>query len=162
MSQVDYSRKAIVERVDDLEDDAAAASNRNDALESDVADLQVGLIYASLSAAAEIANVRAVTIQAKDFTGTNVAAACKFHCQVFDGNMLAAVVGSWRLAETGAGLEITATAKPSLIVQTDANGVAVVSVTDVGGASNTTVYLKVSPLGLFGRDEYVALTFDNA
>jgi hypothetical protein len=148
MSQVDFSKVSIVDRVDTLESDAA--------------DLQVGQLYASLTAAAEVGNVRAVAIQVKDFSGTNVAAACKFHCQVFDANMLAAVVGSWRLAETGAGSEITTTAKPSLIIQTSANGAATVSVTDVAGASNTTVYLKVSPLGNFGRDEYIALTFDNA
>lgn len=162
MAQVDFSKTSIVDRLDTLDDDATSASNRNDALESDVADLQVGLLYASLTAAAEAGNVRAVTIQVKDFTGTNVAAACKFHCQLFDANMLAAVVGSWTLAETGAGSEVTATAKPSLIIQTDATGAATVSVTDVGGASDTTVYLKVSPLLNFGRDEYVALVFDNA
>jgi hypothetical protein len=154
MSQTDLSRVALEERISDLEADPAAGG--------DVADLQVGLLYASLTAAAEAGNVRTVAIQVKDFTGTNVAAAVRFHCQLFDANMLAAVTASWRLAETGAGSEVTATAKASLIIQTDANGAATVSVTDVGGASNTTVYLKVSPLLAFGRDEYVALTFDNA
>ena len=162
MSQVDYSRKSIVERLDDIEETADGAGTDVSSLQDDVADLQVGLLYASLTAAAEAGNARAVSIQVKDFTGANVSAACRFHCQVFDANMLAAVVGSWRLAETGAGTEITTTAKPSLIIQTDATGAATVTVTDVAGASNTTVYLKVSPLGNFGRDEYLALTFDAA
>lgn len=160
MSHIDFSKTSLTERLEDLEEDAAVASNRNDTLESDVADLQVGLLYASLTAAAENANVRAVTIQAKDFTGADVAAAVKFHCQIFDANMLAGTVDLWRLAETGTGSEITATAKPSLIIQTSAAGAAIVSVTDVAGGSNTTVYLKISPLLAFGRDEYVALSFD--
>lgn len=161
MSQVDYSRASIIDRLGTVEGTAGDGADSISSLQSDVADLQVGLVYASLTAAAENANVRAVTVQAKDFTGANVAAAIRFHCQVFDANMLAAVVGSWRLAETGAGSELTTTAKPSLLIQTDANGAATVSVTDVAGASNTTVYLKVSPINAFGKDAYVALTFDN-
>lgn len=155
MSQVDYSKHAIIERLDELEEGA-------DGDTANLADVQVGLLYAALTAAAEVANVRNVTIQVKDFLGANVEAACKFHCQLFDANMLPAVTASWRLAEAGAGTEISVTAKASLIIQTGVAGTATLTVTDVGGAANATVYLKVSPLNSFGRDEYVALAFDNA
>ena len=155
MSQVDYSKHAIIERLDELEEDA-------DGDTANLADVQVGLLYASLTAAAEAANVRTVAVQVKDFLGANVEAACKFHCELFDVNMLPAVTASWRLSETGAGTEVSTTAKASMIIQTGVAGTATLSVTDVAGASNTTVYLKVSPLNSFGRDEYVALVFDNA
>jgi hypothetical protein len=146
MSQVDFSKSAIIERLDAVEDANA--------------DLQVGAVYASLSAAAEVANVIAVTLQVKDFAGEDVEAQVYFHCQIFDANMLAGVVGSWRLAESGDGTEVSVTAKPSLLVRTSAAGAATLSVTDVAGGSGATVYLKVSPVNSYGKDQYLALTFD--
>lgn len=64
------------------------------------------------------------------------------------------------LSETGAGAAVTGTTRANLLVTTDANGVAQLSVRDVAGASGATLYLKVEPLNKPGYPAYVAVTFD--
>lgn len=156
MSQVDYSTAGIIERLDDLEDDATAASNRLD----DVELLVTGLVYASLSAGAEAANARAVTIQMKDFNGDNVSEVITLHCQLFDSSMVESLTADFRLAETGAGAPASTTSKPTVLITTSAAGAATLTVTDVQGASGATVYLIVTPVNKFGRPQYLSLTFD--
>jgi hypothetical protein len=72
------------------------------------------------------------------------------------------------IAETGVGAEVSTTAMPKLIFTTDANGDATLSVTDVGGASSLSCWLKVSCL-LESADDAdlvapvaIELTFDGA
>lgn len=113
----------------------------------------------SLTAAAEAANVIAVTMAAYP-------AAAQYVAEAFDAAMLPALVGAFRIAETGAGSESSSTLKPTLLFKTDANGAAVLSVTDVAGASGLSVFLKVSPApvqaGTAGNavGAVIVLTFD--
>ena len=156
MSQVDYSRAGLVQRIDDLEEDSGASSNRLDAVEL----LATNLVYASLSAAAEAGNARAVTVQVKDFNDDNVSEVVYLQCQLFDAAMLESLTADFRLAESGAGAPVSTTSKPTVIISTSAAGAATLTVTDVQGASGATVYLVVTPLNKFGRPQYLALTFD--
>jgi hypothetical protein len=116
-------------------------------------------VLPTLSAGAESANAIPVTVQLKDLTGTNVARTQRCIAEVIDANGLTGVVGSWRCAETGAGAEVSTTAKPTLIFDTDANGAAVVTVTDVSGSYVGSVYLLVTPVNKTGTPSLVTLTF---
>lgn len=123
------------------------------------------LAVPSLSAAAEAGNAIAVTIALKDGAGNALARTQRLKCQVIDADGLVGVVASWRCAETGAGSEVTSTAKPTLYIATDATGAAVVTVTDVSAAHAGTVYLEVTPVSVAGASQVpgmpamIALTF---
>lgn len=66
----------------------------------------------------------------------------------------------FHLAETGAGAAVTGTTRGTLLITTSSSGVAKIAVTDVAGASGSTLYLKVEPLNKPGYPAYVAVTFD--
>jgi hypothetical protein len=116
-------------------------------------------IRAILTPAAEAGNAISVGIQIKGLDGANVARVQRLRCQIYDVNMLHGVVGSWRAAETGPGTEVSVTAKPQILIDTDANGAASVTVTDVSGTYAGTVYLEVVPENGQGVSSIVSLTF---
>jgi hypothetical protein len=113
----------------------------------------------TMTPAAEAADVIAVAL------ATGVLAADQYVAEVIDTNS-EVNDAAFTIAETGAGAEVSPTAKARLIFTTDALGVAELSVTDVVGASGSTVYLMVRPLTAAGASALqpaagvVALTFD--
>lgn len=116
---------------------------------------------------AEAANVIALDLQIKDFGGDNVSEIVGLHCELFDSSMLEALVGAFTAAETGAGAEDTTTGRPGIIITTDANGAAQLSVTDVAGGSGAVIVVKITPLERAGSTEVklgvpttVSITFD--
>lgn len=122
------------------------------------------LVTVTLTAAAEAANAIEVTINVVDLGGNAVSRAQRLHCHLYDAAMLDAVAASFTMAETGAGAAVSTSAKPGLLVDTDASGDAKVTVTDVSGSFAGTVYLKVDPLPLTGANKpgvpaLIALTF---
>ena len=116
-------------------------------------------VRAILTPAAEASNAIAVAVQIKSADNANVARVQRLRCQVFDANMLHATVAAWRLGETGPGSEVSATAKPQILIDTDANGVATVTVTDVSGTFAGTVYLEVVPANGHGAASITPLVF---
>ena len=83
----------------------------------------------------------------------------KLFCELRAADMLPELVGAFRLAETGAGSENSTTAKPALLITTDATGNATLTVTDVAGGSGLTTNLFCEVVGHGGR-VHLALTFD--
>ena len=141
-----------------LIDDVDAATQR--------ATLGVTLRVPDLTAAAEAGNAIAVTIDVQDQNSAAVAAVTRLHCQVYDAAMLLSLVGAFTCAETGLGTEVSTTAKPGLLIDTDAGGDAIVTVTDVSGVFAGTVYLKVVPVvaeaggaKYYGQPSIIPLTF---
>ncbi len=63
-----------------------------------------------------------------------------------DATGILAVAAAFTMAETGAGAEVSTTAKPRLIFTTSAAGAATLSVTDVATGSGKKLWLKVEPL----------------
>lgn len=117
-----------------------------------------------LTVGAEAANAIPVTIAMTTFQealNDYVAAdeVLTLEVVLLDNNGLQEVVGSYTMAETGTGTEVSATAQPRLIIQTDASGAAQVTVTDVSAVSTETLHLLVRPLNVPGFDGYVAITF---
>lgn len=90
----------------------------------------------------------------------------QYVAELYDSSMLEAVVGAFTMAETGAGAEVSTSARPRLIFTTDANGAAELTITDVATGSGATLFLVVKALPSAGDPpavvgEYeVAVTFD--
>lgn len=145
-------------------DSTITGTNVDTALTELSARVRTQLVTTTLTAAAESGNAIAVTINLVDLAGTAVSRAQRLICRLYTADMLQALAAAWTMAETGAGSEISTTAKPSLLIATDANGDATVTVTDVSGVAATTVYLEVTPLpptGTYmpGCPNIIALTF---
>lgn len=115
-------------------------------------------VQPTLTPAAESGNAISVAIQ----IGANsapVARQQRLLCQLYDDSMLPALVAAWTMAETGAGTPVSTTARPALLIDTDGNGAAAVTVTDVSGVFSGTMYLEVTPENSPGSPSIVALTF---
>jgi len=111
----------------------------------------------TLSAGAEATNAIPVTV-------AGPAQVAQYVARVYDADMLLAVVGAITVAETGAGAEVSTTAKPSLLFTTDAAGAAIITVTDVSGSSTASFYVEVSPLSVpagakAGPSAIISITF---
>lgn len=113
-----------------------------------------------MTAGAEDTNVITVACQAKDSAGNSIAEAVEFELSGFEATGIEAVVGALRLAETGAGAEVTTTANSRLFITTSAAGVATVTVTDQAGASGKTFHIVATPIGRPGYPSRLAVTFD--
>jgi len=122
--------------------------------DEDLAQCVPGLV-----AAAEAANAIPVAVQLVDADGKALKSIRRLLCQVFDADFEPGIEAELTMAETGAGSEVSTSAKSSLLIDTDANGVAEVTVTDVSGALAATVWLKVSPVNGLGAPSVVGLTF---
>ena len=122
------------------------------------------LVTVTLTAAAEAGNAIEVTINLVNLAGEAVSRAQHLHCHLYDSAMLDALAAAYTMAETGAGAAVSTSAKPGLLIDTDANGDAKVTITDVSGSSTATLYLKVDPLPLTGTNKpgvpaLIAITF---
>lgn len=145
----------------------AAAEEIGDAVDAAIADQIDGasLRRPVATPAAEADDVIAVAIQLQDGAGEDVAEAITCRAQLLDGNAELAAAAAYTMAETGAGAEVSASARPALIFTTSAAGAATLSVTDVVGGADESVFLLVEPIpgeGLVGVPVLVTLTFDAA
>lgn len=111
--------------------------------------LVFGLAVVEMSAQAEAGNARQVNIQLRDLDGDPYAVAGKVLFELIDAEGKLADSAAWTLAETGGGTELSTTAKSALLVQCNASGEAIITVTDVSGvyASGVSglVRLKATP-----------------
>ncbi len=116
----------------------------------------------ALSKAAEAADVIAVTCQLKDLDGNNLSEAREVELCLIDNNGLESLVGAFTITPT-TGTAKTTTAKPRLVVESNAAGLVVVDVTDIGGASGLTIHMLarvMSDANRIGGQERLAITFD--
>lgn len=112
------------------------------------------------TAAAEASQAIAVSIQMKDPDGTAVARACKLLCWCYKADVSASVSASdFRLSESGAGSEVSTTAKHAMIISTDATGAATLNVLDQSGVYTGAMYVVIEPIDTFGCPKVVTLTF---
>lgn len=117
--------------------------------------------HVKLTAGAEALNVVTVAVAVVDRDDNAYASAVPLLCRVLDASALQGVVGDFTLAETGAGAEVSTTARPSLLLTVSAGGgLATVTVTDVGGGQNSAAYLVCTGLALDTDTGYAVLAFD--
>ncbi len=122
--------------------------------------LTVAPVIPDFTAAVETGNTISVVIQMVDPDGNSVARAVDLLCVIRKSDGLVATVSEFTLAETGDGTEVSTTAKPSLIITTDAEGQCTIAVTDVSGAYTADAYLEVTPLNTLGTPGLVTLDFN--
>ena len=97
----------------------------------------------TLTAAAEAGEVIAVTV-------AGPAHVAQYLAELFTAKMLLETTGgSYGLSETGAGAEVSPSGEPALLFTSDANGEAVISVTDAA-ATSAQLYLRVTPCSVPG------------
>lgn len=118
-------------------------------------DRYFGFSTVSLSAAAESADVIAVTATLTDLYGNTITNADQWKAEV-----VGEAAAAYTIAETGAGAEVSITARPALVFTFSAAGVAELSVTDVSGGTDTDVVLLLTPTDTFGKPASITLTFD--
>ena len=111
------------------------------------------------TAGAEASNAIAVDIQLVDADAKTLKSSRRLLCQALDKDMEPSVEAGATLAETGAGAEVSTSAKPGLLITTDDSGAAQVTVTDASGSLADTMYLKITPVDGLGSPALVALTF---
>lgn len=116
-------------------------------------------VVPSLAAAAEAGNAIAVTIGLIAPGNGTVGRTQRLHCRLYAATMIESLAASFTMAETGTGTEISTTANAALLIDTDAAGAAIVTVTDVSGVFVGTVYLEVAPVNLLGSPRILALVF---
>ena len=74
----------------------------------------------------------------------------QYQAEILDGDMLLALnAGTLHLSESGAGAEVSTTARPSLLFTTDATGAATILITD-NAAGALSGYLRVTPMSVPG------------
>lgn len=99
-------------------------------------------ISAALSLNAEVANEIIVSVQVAPGVTTRLFA------EVFDDAALHALVAAFTLRDASIGpIELTTSARPSLILDTQPDGSTGVGVTDVSGVFVGSVWLLVTPMG---------------
>lgn len=149
-----------------IEDSATTITATN--VETALAELsnrvRTQLVTCTLTAGGDLGNTQVVTINVVDLNGTAVSRAQRLLCELYTADMLHALAAAWTMAETGAGSEVSTTAKPSLLIDTDANGDASLTITDVATGSAATLYLKVTPVPtsgtyLHGTPAIIPVTF---
>jgi hypothetical protein len=121
--------------------------------------LTVAPVVPDFTEAVETGNAISVVVQLKDPDGNAVARAVDLLCEVRKSDGLLATVAEFRLSETGDGTAVSTTAKPSMIITTDAEGQCTIAVLDQTGAYTGDAYLVVTPLNTLGTPGVVTLTF---
>ena len=115
----------------------------------------------SATAGAEAVDVIKVAIQLQEAdSSTSKSQARTLTCSLVDAAMEPSAAAAFTQAETGAGSEVSTTAKARLQILTSAAGVAEVSVTDVAGGSGATIYMLVEGWGFDCVPVIVPITFD--
>lgn len=98
--------------------------------------------------AAEAGNARTVDIQVLDLNGDAVAEATRIRCRTFTAATLVTGDANCTLTETGAGSALSGSGTDDLVILTDANGAAQITVTDASGVLNGSTFLHLGDDGL--------------
>lgn len=121
--------------------------------------LAFDVLVPSVALAAEAGDVIVATITVENTSGDAVEKVTSLLVELLDADAVAALSAAFTLtADTGTA--VSTDVKAAMIVQTEADGTLDLSITDEGGASGLTVYLKITPLGAVGQVVYETVTFD--
>ncbi len=107
--------------------------------------LATKIAMVDLTSGVQAGAVLPITVNITDMEGDALGRVQRCVATVYTADMLQGLVGVYTLAETGTGTEISTTAKPTLLFDTDASGDAVIGITDVGGAG-ISGFLEVRPV----------------
>lgn len=112
----------------------------------------------SVTVGTESSDVITVSLALVNQDGDAIEEARIFHAEVLDANAELSAATSYTI-DVGA-TAVTTDTRPSVIFALGTDGTLDIDVTDVLGAADETVYLKLTPLNKYGATVYTALTFD--
>jgi len=114
-------------------------------------------------AGAEAANHILVTLNIVDINGNAIEGSTfDVKAELLDGDCLPPLATAYNIADGGAGVLITATGKAACLATTDSHGDLVLDVVDVVGATNTTIHMLITILGIPCAPIRIPLVFDAA
>ena len=122
--------------------------------------LTVTPVIPDFTLAAESGNAISVLIQMVDPDGNSVARAVDLLCVIRKSDGKEALSTEFTLSEIGDGAAVSTSAKPSLIVTTDAEGQCTIGIIDVSGAYTSNAYLEVTPLNTLGSPGLATVDFN--
>ena len=99
-----------------------------------------------------------VTLQAKDANDKDLAEQVRLELRIHDAD-LEHVAATVHTISVVTGTAVTPNAKPGLVLDTDANGTAVVDVLDVGGILAAATWLRVNPVNRAGEVAWHEMVF---
>lgn len=104
-------------------------------------------------------DAQTVDIQVLDADGKPLRAVTRIEIRLFQATMIEALAAAWTMAETGAGTVVSTTANAALVLDTDANGQAQVTITDVATGTTATLYAKAKALNVSSAETLTAIAF---
>jgi hypothetical protein len=122
-----------------------------------LADSTIAPVKAAVTAGTQVSHAKPHTLQVNDLSGDPVTSSVRLKVVFRKSDGLVATSSEITMAETGAGTVVSTTAKPTLILDTDATGLAEVTVTDVGTAG-ISGYLEVTPVNRAGAVALAAVS----
>ena len=137
--------------------DLQAWSTRLDALSASA----TAMVRPTATVGVEASNAVPVVIQLKDSAGVNVARVQRLRLGLADSSLSGLASVAAQLSKTGGGVGtvVSTAAKSSILVDTDANGVFSLTVTDVTAVLVGTMYLQIWPQNAPGVSEVVPIVF---
>lgn len=115
----------------------------------------------SITVGAESADDIDLTIQVVDADGsTDVSEQHTLRLECYDADALPAANTAFRFTAVGTGTATSDLNEAALILDTDSNGKAVVTLTDQGGASDQDVYVESDAFSKRVDPELTTVTFD--
>lgn len=104
------------------------------------------------------ANEFRVTLQAKDANDKDLKEVVRLEVRMHDADLEHVAVTAHTISVI-TGTAVTADAKPGLVLDTDANGTAVVDVLDVSGVLAAATWLRANPVNRAGEVAWHQMTF---
>lgn len=108
----------------------------------------------------EAANVIALSLSLADSADEVFPEAWTAEVKLMESTGILCVASAFRLSDGGSGTMVTDTNNARAIFTSDASGDIAVNVSDVAGASGSTIYAMITRLGGYGSSAYTAITFD--
>lgn len=131
---------------------------------TDINDLSLmfdGIVYADATAVPEVNDQIAMSIQIRSLSGEAREGVVRLLCELLDTSMVHADDGEWRVGGSNGATEISVTDTSSILIDTSEEGGGGLVVTDLLGAVDAGIFLKITPVNIAGFPKLYYLAFDD-
>ena len=129
-----------------------------DVVAASLDSLQLAVSDAGEAGGGAAANEFRVSLQVQDSNGKNFKAVTRLELFMFDANTEPEVVAAHTITAI-TGTVVTADAKANLVIDTDANGLAVVDILDVSTVLAADTWLRAEPIDRTGKPTWHKMTY---
>lgn len=117
-------------------------------------------VQMALSLGVEAANIRRLTVQLQDRTGEAITGVVRLSLRLHSATMIESLAAAATLTEVaGGGTFVSTDAQAAAVLDTEADGTALVDIEDVTGVLVGDLNLLISPLDREGQEQFLAVTF---